>query len=188
MWIIKNRKDDIYIYGMGSGKEGRESYICIQVIYYEVLVKILFLNAICSGIYELVPQVYVSKFSAEELKQLVNGKPIVNPQEIREGTRYTGGYEKGKHNTIEMFWKAMKSFKNETREDVMRFVTGTAKVPLDGFDPAFTITRAEGADEETLPTSHTCFNQLVLPEYRSVEKLIEKLMYAVKHGHGFHLS
>ena len=103
-------------------------------------------------------------------------------------TRYTGGYEKGKHNTIEMFWKAMESFKNETREDVMRFVTGTAKVPLDGFDPAFTITRAEGADEETLPTSHTCFNQLVLPEYRSVEKLIEKLMYAVKHGHGFHLS
>eukprot|EP00942_MAST-04A_sp_MAST-4A-sp1_P002005 g2005.t1 len=156
-------------------------YICGGAVEEQI-------NAICSGIYELVPQVYVSKFSAEELKQLVNGKPIVNPQEIREGTRYTGGYEKGKHNTIEMFWKAMKSFKNETREDVMRFVTGTAKVPLDGFDPAFTITLAEGADEETLPTSHTCFNQLVLPEYRSVEKLIEKLMYAVKHGHGFHLS
>ena len=156
-------------------------YICGGAVEEQI-------NAICSGIYELVPQVYVSKFSAEELKQLVNGKPIVNPQEIREGTRYTGGYEKGKHNTIEMFWKAMESFKNETREDVMRFVTGTAKVPLDGFDPAFTITRAEGADEETLPTSHTCFNQLVLPEYRSVEKLIEKLMYAVKHGRGFHLS
>eukprot|EP00943_MAST-04B_sp_MAST-4B-sp1_P000461 g461.t1 len=59
---------------------------------------------------------------------------------------------------------------------------------LDGFDPAFTITRAEGADENTLPSSHTCFNQLVLPEYQTVEKLIEKLMYAVKHGHGFHLS
>ena len=57
----------------------------------------------------------------------------------------------------------------------MRFVTGTAKVPLDGFDPAFTITRAEGADEETLPTSHTCFNQLVLPEYRSSRKTNRKI-------------
>ena len=26
------------------GKEGRESYICIQVIYYEVFVKILFFS------------------------------------------------------------------------------------------------------------------------------------------------
>ena len=70
----------------------------------------------------------------------------------------------------------MESFSNDVREDVMRFVTGTTKVPLDGFDPAFTITKAEGADENTLPTSHTCFNQLVLPEYQTEEKLIDKYL------------
>ena len=105
----------------------------------------------------------------------------------KERTKYSG-FSGPEDKTIKLFWKAMESFSNDVREDVMRFITGTAKVPLDGFDPAFTITKAEGADENTLPTSHTCFNQLVLPEYQTEEKLIEKLLYAVKNGHGFHLS
>lgn len=33
-----------------------------------------------------------------------------------------------------------------------------------------------------LPTAHTCFNQLDLPEYSSTEELKEKLMIAIKEG------
>lgn len=33
-----------------------------------------------------------------------------------------------------------------------------------------------------LPTAHTCFNQLDLPEYTSVEELREKLLLAIRHG------
>ena len=145
------------------------------------------LAAIANGVYELVPKTTLIKFTAAEIKELVNGKDVVDINELREGVRYTGGFENGEHKTLECFWKAMESFSNQTREQVLRFVTGTSKVPLDGFDPPLTITRTE-EPIETLPTAHTCFNQLVLPEYQSIDLLVEKLMYGVKHADGFHLS
>ena len=42
--------------------------------------------------------------------------------------------------------------------------------------------------ENALPTAHTCFNQLVLPEYKSVETLMQKLRYAFKNSSGFQLT
>ena len=38
-----------------------------------------------------------------------------------------------------------------------------------------------------LPTSHTCFNHLLLPEYNSKEKIKEKLLIAIKYSKGFGL-
>lgn len=37
---------------------------------------------------------------------------------------------------------------------------GTSRVPLDGFDPAFTLSQSEHL-VDALPTAHTCFNHLV---------------------------
>jgi len=37
-------------------------------------------------------------------------------------------------------------------------------------------------DTDRLPSAHTCFNQLDLPEYSSYEKLRERLLTAVREG------
>jgi len=39
-----------------------------------------------------------------------------------------------------------------------------------------------------LPMSHTCFNQLVLPDYRSRKLLKQKLMIALQNAEGFGLQ
>jgi len=39
--------------------------------------------------------------------------------------------------------------------------------------------------ESWLPRSHTCFNRLDLPPYRSYEQLSEKLTYAIEETEGF---
>jgi len=39
--------------------------------------------------------------------------------------------------------------------------------------------------ETWLPRSHTCFNRLDLPPYRSYEQLSEKLTYAIEETEGF---
>jgi E3 ubiquitin-protein ligase HUWE1 len=60
---------------------------------------------------------------------------------------------------------------------------------LDGFSALhgsdgikkFNIHRAGGGHHQ-LPTAHTCFNQLDLPQYPSEEVLKEKLLIAVKEG------
>lgn len=42
-----------------------------------------------------------------------------------------------------------------------------------------------GPDCDRLPTSHTCFNILLLPEYSSREKLEERLLKAINYSKGF---
>lgn len=43
----------------------------------------------------------------------------------------------------------------------------------------------EEEDQEKLPTAHTCFNQLLLPLYKTKEKLKQKLTQAVENCEGF---
>ena len=45
-----------------------------------------------------------------------------------------------------------------------------------------------GPDTARLPTSHTCFNVLLLPEYSSREKLRERLCVAIDNAQGFGLQ
>ena len=41
---------------------------------------------------------------------------------------------------------------------------------------------------KSLPKAHTCFNQLVLPRYASLEILQQKLKYAIQNTDGFQMS
>jgi ubiquitin-protein ligase E3 A len=50
-----------------------------------------------------------------------------------------------------------------------------------------TIQRA-GGDTDRLPTSHTCFNVLLLPEYATREKLQARLLTAIENAEGFGLQ
>lgn len=43
----------------------------------------------------------------------------------------------------------------------------------------------DGEDDERLPSSHTCFNQLLIPKYTSKEKLRQKLETAIENATGF---
>ena len=51
---------------------------------------------------------------------------------------------------------------------LLSFITGSDRVPIDGLRnlrPPFTISR-NGAHSSRLPTAHTCFNHLLLPQYK----------------------
>ena len=82
--------------------------------------------------------------------------------------------------------RAVRSFDQEYRAKLLQFVTGTSKVPLDGFSSLqgtngvqkFQVHRDYGANSR-LPSAHTCFNQLDLPEYESYEQLREMLLKAI---------
>ncbi len=61
-------------------------------------------------------------------------------------------------------------------------------MPIDGFKSLqgmhgvqrFSIHRASGTDR--LPSAHTCFNQLDLPDYSSMKVLQDKLLIALREG------
>ena len=82
----------------------------------------------------------------------------------------------------------MRDFDDEGRRGFLKFFTGSSRIPLDGFDPALNITEGVDMVTDSLPKAHTCFNQLVLPQYSSYEVLKEKILFAVANTEGFELS
>ena len=80
---------------------------------------------------------------------------------------------------------------SESRIRLLQFVTGTSRVPMNGFSELqgsngpqkFTIEK--WGDSDKLPRAHTCFNRLDLPPYESFEKLTNKLKTAVESSEGF---
>jgi len=73
----------------------------------------------------------------------------------------------------------VRSFDKEEKAKLLQFVTGTSKVPLNGFKELegmngftkFNIHR-DFSSTERLPSSHTCFNR----EFSSVPVLFEYLL------------
>ena len=125
------------------------------------------IDSFLDGFHELVPPELISIFDAQELELLISGLPDIDLDDLRANTEYVG--YKSSDPMISYFWAALRSFSKEERALFLQFVTGTSKVPLDGFAALqgsegvrkFNIHRAFGA--HLLPTTHTCFNQLVRP-------------------------
>jgi len=68
---------------------------------------------------------------------------------------------------------------------LLAFSTGTDRAPVKGLGSMEFHIHKDGDDSENLPTSHTCFNQLLIPQYSSKEKLRIKLQQAIENATGF---
>uniref|UniRef100_A0A672MMJ7 E3 ubiquitin-protein ligase n=1 Tax=Sinocyclocheilus grahami TaxID=75366 RepID=A0A672MMJ7_SINGR len=79
----------------------------------------------------------------------------------------------------------------EKRIRLLQFVTGTSRVPMNGFAELYgsngpqLFTIEQWGTPDKLPRAHTCFNRLDLPTYESFEDLREKLLMAVENAQGF---
>ena len=151
------------------------------------------IDAFKSGFHELIPIDLISIFDSKELELLISGLPEVDLEDLKNNTDY--------HNyspdsmVIVWLWEVLDEFSHEERAEFIQFVTGSSKVPLEGFKALpglggtqkFQIHKSFTSDDR-LPTAHTCMNQLDLPEYPTKEKLKNRLKLAIsegKEGFGF---
>lgn len=145
------------------------------------------IESFLEGFYDLVPPELISIFSPTELELLICGLPDIDIEDLANNTEYHQ-YLPTDQNIV-WFWEAINTFSREERALFVQFVTGTSKVPLEGFaslqgirgPQKFSIHKAY-TSKSSLPTAHTCFNQLDLPEYSSYEELRDKLLIAIKEG------
>jgi E3 ubiquitin-protein ligase HUWE1 len=134
-----------------------------------------------------VPADLVSIFNEQELELLISGLPDIDVEDWRNNTEYHNYTSSSPQ--IQWFWRAVRSFDKEERAKLLQFVTGTSKVPLNGFKELegmngfsrFNIHRDYG-NKDRLPSSHTCFNQLDLPEYDGYEDLRKAVYTAITAG------
>lgn len=145
------------------------------------------IDSFLEGLQELLPQRVLSIFDENELELLVSGMPTIDLDDLKAHTDYVQYTEADP--IIQWFWSVLKSFSQEERARLIQFATGTSKVPLEGFaglqgmngPQRFSIHRIYGGDDR-LPTAHTCFNQIDLPQYSSEEVLRSRLLLALREG------
>ncbi|KAI0632541.1 HECT-domain-containing protein [Trametes polyzona] len=147
-------------------------------------------NAFFEGLSEIIDPKWLRMFNQQELQILLGGvNAPIDLDDLRAHTQYGGLYDDHEP-TIEMFWSVVKTFNQDERRKLLRFVTSCSRPPLLGFkelNPNFAIRDATG-DETRLPTASTCVNLLKLPRYKSPQVLREKLLQAINSNAGFDLS
>jgi len=120
------------------------------------------------GFHDIVPADLVNIFNEQELELLISGMPDIDLDDWRNNTEYHN--YSASSSQIQWFWRAVRSFDKEERAKLLQFVTGTSKVPLNGFKELegmngfsrFNIHRDYGS-KDRLPSSHTCFNRKFIP-------------------------
>ncbi|XP_065115061.1 NEDD4-like E3 ubiquitin-protein ligase WWP1 isoform X1 [Paramisgurnus dabryanus] len=146
-------------------------------------------KAFLDGFNEVVPLQWLQYFDEKELEVMLCGMQEVDLQDWQRNTVYRHYTRNSKQ--IIWFWQFVKEVDNEVRLRLMQFVTGTCRLPLGGFaelmgsngPQKFCIEKV--GKETWLPRSHTCFNRLDLPPYKSFEQLKEKLLFAIEETEGF---
>ncbi|XP_045905675.1 ubiquitin-protein ligase E3A [Micropterus dolomieu] len=123
-------------------------------------------------------------FRPEEVEMLICGSRKLDFEALEKTTEYDGGYSKDSQ-IIKDFWETIHSFGEEQKRLFLQFTTGTDRAPVGGLGKLKMIIAKNGSDTDRLPTSHTCFNALLLPEYSSKEKLKERLLKAITYAKGF---
>ncbi|XP_047432490.1 ubiquitin-protein ligase E3A isoform X2 [Mugil cephalus] len=123
-------------------------------------------------------------FRPEEIELLICGSRNLDFLALEETTEYDGGYNR-ESRIIKEFWETLHSFGEEQKRLFLQFTTGTDRAPVGGLGKLKMIIAKNGPDTDRLPTSHTCFNVLLLPEYSSKDKLRERLLKAITYAKGF---
>jgi len=140
-----------------------------------------------NGFQELIPREDIKIFNELELELLMSGLPEIDVADLKANVEYLGYTLSSPQ--INWFWKTVSEMGREDLARLVMFTTGTSKVPLEGFaalqgmngHQKFQIHRVAG-DSNRLPTAHTCFNQLDLPEYSDEDKLRRSLLVAIREG------
>uniref|UniRef100_A0A183FJ62 E3 ubiquitin-protein ligase n=1 Tax=Heligmosomoides polygyrus TaxID=6339 RepID=A0A183FJ62_HELPZ len=146
-------------------------------------------KAFFTGFNSVFPLEWLQYFDERELELLLCGMQDVDVDDWQRNTVYRHYAPQSKQ--VVWFWQWVRNLDQEKRARLLQFVTGTCRVPVGGFSELmgstgpqlFCIERV--GKENWLPRSHTCFNRLDLPPYRSYEQLSEKLNMAIDMTEGF---
>lgn len=167
-------------------EENKKEYVQ-RLVEYRLTVSVKEqLDSFLGGFHDIIPAELISIFNEQELELLISGLPEIDVDDWKANTEYHN-YSQGSQQIV-WFWRIVKAMTNEERAKLLQFITGTSKVPLNGFkelEGVSGLTKCnihKDPSTDRLPTSHTCFNQLDLPAYESFELMKQNITTAINLG------
>merc|ERR1719264_944974 len=146
-------------------------------------------KAFLEGFNEVVPLEWLQYFDERALELMLCGMQEIDVDDWQRNSVYRHYTKNSKQ--VQWFWQFVRSMDHEKRSRLLQFVCGTCRVPVGGFAELMGSNGAQRfciekvGKDSWLPRSHTCFNRLDLPPYKSYDQLSEKLTYAIEETEGF---
>ncbi|XP_061194603.1 probable E3 ubiquitin-protein ligase HECTD2 isoform X2 [Saccostrea echinata] len=165
----ENRKEYVHLY---------VDWILNKSVYHQF-------QAFYHGFHSVCASNALIMLRPQEVEMLVCGNPILDMNELRKVTTYDGYSPQDQ--VVKNFWEVVLALPNDLQKRLLLFTTGSDRIPVGGMsEMTFKISRVGGTD--LLPMSHTCFNMLVLPAYKSKKTMKQKLIHAIQNAEGFGLE
>ncbi|KAI8977596.1 hypothetical protein BDF20DRAFT_875679 [Mycotypha africana] len=160
-------------------EENKHEYVTLVTEHKLVLAIKDQVNAFLQGFHDIIPRDLIQIFNEQELELLISGLPDIDIEDWKANTEYEGYTLSSPQ--IQWFWRAVRSFDQEERAKLLQFSTeGFAKLQGSNGIQKFQIHKEFG--------THTCFNQIDLPQYESYDILRTQLFKAISEcstGFGF---
>ena len=173
---------------VGVDGNNREEYVRLYTKYLLVDSVARQFNAFKSGFDTLASLSKLFQLlSPGELELAICGNPVLDWDELEANTHYREGYSK-ETPIIKAFWKTFRELSEDDKKTFLKFTTGSDRCPVGGLKDINLVIMRNGGDQDALPTSKTCFNILLLPEYDSEEKFRKKFLTAIQCSTGFGLK
>lgn len=168
--------------------DNREEYVVLYVRWLLVDSIYAQYESFQAGFMRVMEDSSLDLFRPEELELLVVGSPELDFSALEKNTEYEGGFT-SESPVIRNFWRFVSSASTDDQLRLLKFTTGSTKAPIGGLGKMnFKIQKA-GPDSDHLPSAHTCFNTLLLPDYGdNYEKLRERTGRAILECEGFGLQ
>lgn len=111
--------------------ENKREYVNAQVRYRLTTSVREQLENFVRGFHDIIPAELIAIFDEQELELLISGLPEIDVDDWRANTEYHNYTANSPQ--VTWFWRIVRGMSNEEKAKLLQFVTGTSKVPLNGF-------------------------------------------------------
>mmetsp|Transcript_24039 Transcript_24039/g.31963 ORF Transcript_24039/g.31963 Transcript_24039/m.31963 type:complete len:755 (-) Transcript_24039:785-3049(-) len=84
------------------------------------------MNELLMGFFDVIPEPLLTIFDFQELELLMCGLPVIDMDDWKEHTEYSGEYDREmeNHEVCRWFWEVVEDFDQEMKARLLQFVTG----------------------------------------------------------------
>ena len=166
--------------------ENKHEYLFLRLKYIMLTSFEPQLRSLLTGLFQVIPQELLLVFDYKELELVLCGVPEIDVEDWRMHTHVSDDLIGSE--LLEWFWETVMEMDQDQRARLLQYSTGTARVPVQGFKGLtsydgriclFTLKSIPYSDS-VYPRSHTCFNRIDLPLYKTRSELEENLHLVIQ--------
>lgn len=174
--------------------KNREEYVKRYIEYHLSHAVSAQYQSFKTGFFNVIGGRALSLFSSEEVELILTGENDEDRRLDVSLLKSEATYSGWPDNSIaadsqhaSWLWEWVDAAEKSHQKLFLRFVSGSGRLPATG-RLKLKITKLSAAGSASLPTAHTCFNELCVYEYTSKEQLWQKLQYAIENSQVFEIE